>query len=126
MRGLEKMLWAFAFILVFILPFQCPAYGQDSVEISEVFVTDFAGNPKTIFHPRDNVRYHVAFDLNVIEKTKVVVRVSGECELLALAMCNDRKEAIELLKEVSMISGIEKAESHVVLESIKLSGRNLK
>ncbi len=47
-------------------------------------------------------------------------------ELLALAMCKDRKSAIRLLDEISAIPGIEKAESHVVLETIKLSGRKLK
>ncbi|MGD2201299.1 MAG: Lrp/AsnC family transcriptional regulator [Candidatus Bathyarchaeota archaeon] len=61
-----------------------------------------------------------------LDRAQVVMRVSGECELLALAMCSDRTEAINLLQEVSMISGVDKAESHVVLESIKLSGKNLR
>jgi Lrp/AsnC family transcriptional regulator for asnA, asnC and gidA len=60
------------------------------------------------------------------EEISVVLRVSGECELLALAMCRDRQSAVELLDEISGIPGIDKAESHVVLEAIKLSGRKLK
>ena len=59
------------------------------------------------------------------EEVSVVMRGSGDCELLALAMCRDRQSAVELLDRVSGIPGIEKAESHVVLESIKLSGRKL-
>ena len=55
----------------------------------------------------------------------VVLRVSGECELLALAMCDKRKNAIELLNKISNIEGISKAESHVVLDSLKLSGIKL-
>ncbi|MBD3207194.1 AsnC family transcriptional regulator [Candidatus Bathyarchaeota archaeon] len=57
---------------------------------------------------------------------KVVLRVSGECELLALAMCEDREKAIDLLNELHKIPGIHKAESHVVLDTIKLSGIQLK
>lgn len=60
------------------------------------------------------------------EEISVVLRVSGECELLALAMCRDRQSAVDLLDEISGILGIEKAESHVVLEAVKLSGRKLK
>lgn len=60
------------------------------------------------------------------EEINVVLRVSGECELLALAMCPDRQHAITLLDEIGHISGIEKAESHVVLETIKLGGKTLK
>ena len=59
-------------------------------------------------------------------EVSMVMRVSGECELLALAMCRDRQSALELLDRVSGIPGIEKAESHVVLEAMKLSGRKLK
>lgn len=60
------------------------------------------------------------------EEVSVVLRVSGECELLALAMCQDRENAIRLLDEISAIPGIDKAESHVVLETIKLGGKKLK
>lgn len=59
-------------------------------------------------------------------EVSVVMRVSGECELLALAMCRDKQSALELLDRINGIPGIEKAESHVVLEAIKLSGRKLK
>lgn len=60
------------------------------------------------------------------DEISVVLRVSGECELIALAMCRDRQSAVGLLDEISGIPGIEKAESHVVLEALKLSGRRLK
>ncbi len=60
------------------------------------------------------------------EEISVVLRVSGKCELLALAMCPDRENAIRLLDEIGAIEGIEKAESHVVLETIKLGGKKLK
>jgi len=74
MRGLKKTLWVFGFVFILMLPLSWAAYGEDSVEITEVFTTDFAGTPKTVFNPGDNVRYHVAFDLNVAEKTKVIAR----------------------------------------------------
>ncbi len=61
-----------------------------------------------------------------LEKVHVVLRVSGDCELLALTMCEDRQDALNLLSEISGIAGVDKAESHVVLESLKLSGKNLK
>lgn len=60
------------------------------------------------------------------EEVSVVMRVSGECELLALAMCRDRQSALGLLDKISGIPGIGKAESHVVLEAIKLGGIKLK
>jgi len=60
------------------------------------------------------------------EEISVVLRVSGECELLALAMCPDRESAIQLLDDISAIAGIDKAESHIVLETIKLGGKKLK
>ena len=41
-------------------------------------------------------------------------------------MCEDRQEALNLLSEISGIAGVDKAESHVVLESLKLSGKNLR
>ena len=56
----------------------------------------------------------------------VVMRVSGDCELLALAMCENRETALRLLDEVSAINGIDKVESHIVLEAIKLGGVKLK
>ena len=56
----------------------------------------------------------------------VVMRVSGECELLALTLTGDRQAALDLLAKINRIEGIEKAESHVVLESLKLSGFRLK
>lgn len=68
----------------------------------------------------------IGFKVAEHEEISVVLRVSGECELLALAMCLDRQSAVELLDEISGIPGIEKAESHVVLEAIKLSGHKLK
>jgi len=37
-----------------------------------------------------------------LDITQVVLIVSGECELLALAMCRDRQEAIELFKTLNI------------------------
>ena len=65
-------------------------------------------------------------DFSEIEKANVVMRVSGDCELIVLAMCDDRREAMDVLQEISRVSGIDKAESHVVLESLKMSGKKLK
>jgi DNA-binding Lrp family transcriptional regulator len=56
----------------------------------------------------------------------VVMRVSSECELLALTLTKDRQAALDLLAKIKRVEGIEKAESHVVLESLKLSGFRLK
>jgi DNA-binding Lrp family transcriptional regulator len=60
------------------------------------------------------------------ESASVVLRVSGECELLALIMCPNRESAITLLNDLGRIEGIGKIESHIVLETIKLSGKMLK
>ena len=59
-------------------------------------------------------------------EVNVVMRVSGDCELLALAMCDNRESALKLLDEISAIKGIGKVESHIVLEAIKLAGVMLK
>ncbi len=64
--------------------------------------------------------------ISKLEDARMVLRVSGDCELLALGMSRDRQYAINLLTEISRIPGVEKAESHVVLESMKLSGKILK
>ncbi len=56
----------------------------------------------------------------------VVMRVSGDCELLALTLSEDKQAALDLLARINRVEGIEKAESHVVLESLKLSGFSLK
>ena len=56
----------------------------------------------------------------------VVLRTSGDCEILALAMCKSRESALVLLDKINEIKDISKTESHVVLEAIKLSGRKLK
>ncbi len=56
----------------------------------------------------------------------VVMRISGDCELLALAMCESRESALVLLDKINEIKGIAKTESHVVLEAIKLGGVKLK
>ncbi len=59
-------------------------------------------------------------------EVNVVMRVSGDCELLALAMCESRESALALLDRINEISGIAKTESHIVLEAIKLGGVKLK
>ena len=61
-----------------------------------------------------------------LDEVNVVLRVAGDCDLLALAWCKDRKEALSLITKISKIQGIEKVESHVVLETIKLLGKKLK
>jgi dipeptidyl aminopeptidase/acylaminoacyl peptidase len=74
MKGVKEALWFFGLAFTLFLPCSWPAYGQASVSITEVLTTDYAGNPKTIFHPGDNVRYHVTFDLTVAEETNVIAR----------------------------------------------------
>ncbi len=59
------------------------------------------------------------------EEVNVVMRVSGDCELLALAMCENREKALRLLDDINEIEGIAKAESHIVLEAIKMGGKIL-
>ena len=56
----------------------------------------------------------------------VVMRISGDCELLALAMCESRESALVLLDKINEIKGISKTESNVVLEAIKLGGVKLR
>lgn len=56
----------------------------------------------------------------------VVMRVSGGCEILALAVCSNRGSALKLLDKIGRIKGIDKVESHIVLEAIKLGGTMLK
>jgi Lrp/AsnC family leucine-responsive transcriptional regulator len=56
----------------------------------------------------------------------VAMRVSGECKLLALTLTGERQAALDLLAKINRVEGIEKAESHVVLELLKLSGFRLK
>jgi len=64
--------------------------------------------------------------VSALPEVHVVMRVSGDCELLALTLTENRRAALDLLAEINRIEGIEKAESHVVLESLKLSGFSLK
>ena len=61
-----------------------------------------------------------------INSVDIVLRVSGDCELLALALCNDKGEALQVLSEVNMVTGVAKAESHIVLDAIKMYGLQLK
>lgn len=60
------------------------------------------------------------------DRVYVVMRVSGDCDLLVLGMCKNKQEAIDLISKISGVQGIDKVESHVVLEAIKLAGINLK
>lgn len=66
----------------------------------------------------------IAREISGVCLIPVVLRVSGDCEILVLTMCEDRQEALEILSETSNIPCLEKTESHVVLESIKMSGQN--
>jgi DNA-binding Lrp family transcriptional regulator len=59
-------------------------------------------------------------------EVNVVMRVSGDCEILALAMCSNRESALNLLDEIGGINGVAKVESHIVLEAFKLGGVMLK
>ncbi len=59
-------------------------------------------------------------------EVNVVMRVSGDCELLALAMCKSRETALKLLDDINSIKNIGKVESHIVLEAIKMGGIRLK
>lgn len=68
----------------------------------------------------------VGREIASLPRVYVVLRVSGDCDLLVLGMCKDRQEALDLISKISSIKGIEKVESHVVLETIKLSGVKLK
>jgi Tol biopolymer transport system component len=74
MGQLRRTVWILGLALFLILSASWHAWCQDSIEITEVFTTDFAGTLKTIFHPGDNVRYNVTFDLIVVEKTKVIAQ----------------------------------------------------
>jgi len=74
MTQLRRALWILGLVFLLVLPFHGPAYGEDSVEITEIFTTDFTDAPKTVFHPGDNVRYHVVFGLTVTEKARVVAK----------------------------------------------------
>ena len=69
----------------------------------------------------NNIGYQIAQYPNI----EIVLHVSGECELLALVNCKDRKEAVKILTEINQIPGVEKAESHIILETIKLYGKTL-
>jgi Lrp/AsnC family transcriptional regulator for asnA, asnC and gidA len=59
-------------------------------------------------------------------EVNTVMRVSGDCELLALAMCRNRESALRLLDDINNIRGIGKVESHIVLEAIKMGGVRVK
>ena len=56
----------------------------------------------------------------------LVMKVSGECEILALAMCEDRESAVDILNELGQTPRISKIESNVVLETIKIGGVSLR
>jgi DNA-binding Lrp family transcriptional regulator len=60
------------------------------------------------------------------QEVNVVMRISGDCELLALAICKNRESALKLLDEINSINGIGKVESHIALEAIKLGGVRLR
>lgn len=68
----------------------------------------------------------VGREIAVLDRVYVVLRVSGDCDLLVLGMCKNRQEALDLISKISGVQGIEKVESHVVLETIKLAGIKLK
>ena len=53
----------------------------------------------------------------------IIMRVSGDCDLLVLAVCEHQKGALDLISKISGIQGIEKVESHIVLETIKMTAK---
>ena len=65
-------------------------------------------------------------EISEYPEVNVVMRVSGDCEILALAMCKNRETALKLLDGINNIKGIGKVESHIVLEALKLGGIKLK
>ncbi len=68
----------------------------------------------------------VARRVAAFPQVSVVMRVSGDCEVLALAPCESREEALALLDELHRVPGVSRVESHVVLEAVKLGGFPLK
>jgi DNA-binding Lrp family transcriptional regulator len=55
-----------------------------------------------------------------LEEVSIVSRVTGQCDLLVLALCKDKAQAVDLMSKVSKIQGIDRIESHVVIEVMKL------
>ncbi len=55
-----------------------------------------------------------------LDEISIVSRVTGQLDLLVLALCKDKTQAVNLMSKVSGMEGIEKMDSHVVIECIKL------
>jgi Lrp/AsnC family leucine-responsive transcriptional regulator len=58
--------------------------------------------------------------LSGLDEVSIVSRVTGQQDLLVLALCKDKNQAVNLMSKVSGIEGIDKMESHVVIECMKL------
>ncbi len=59
--------------------------------------------------------------LSSYDEISIVSRVTGECDLLVLALCRNKNDALKLMSTISGIEGISRIESHAVIEAIKLS-----
>ncbi len=59
--------------------------------------------------------------LSSFDEVSIVSRVTGECDLLVLAVCQNKNTALKFMSNVSGIEGISRIESHAVIEAIKLS-----
>ncbi len=55
-----------------------------------------------------------------LDEISIVSRVTGQQDLLVLALCKDKTQAVNLMSKVSGIEGIEKMDSHVIIECMKL------
>ena len=54
-------------------------------------------------------------------EVSIVSRVTGQQDLLVLALCQDKGQAVSLMSKVSGIEGINRMESHVVIDVMKLN-----
>jgi len=58
--------------------------------------------------------------MSTFDDVSIVSRVTGECDLLVLALCQDKNAAVSLMSKISGIDGISSIESHAIIEAIKL------
>lgn len=54
------------------------------------------------------------------DEVSIVSRVTGECDLLVLALSKDKNAALSFMSKVSAIEGINSIESHAIIEAIKI------
>lgn len=61
--------------------------------------------------------------ISAFDEISMVSRITGECDLLVLALCQNKNDALKLMSNVSGIEGINRIDSHAVIEAIKLLPR---